>query len=176
MYVALKNSPAAAHNIQAVVTISNCESDAGCCAMLASLYDFAPEEYGLPPFEDRICGELVPVEQPWTLKGTVVKGFGRGSKELGIPTANLDSASLQVLTSVPWACCSFCCTLLHHEDCTDDVAWSAGGSSGGCLRRIQWLGKHWLLTRGVHDSNEHRCSTWLTPALTSLLDTPKTYA
>lgn len=64
--------------------------------MLASLYDFAPEEYGLPAFEDRICGELVPVEPPWTLKGTVVKGFGRGSKELGIPTANLDSASLQV--------------------------------------------------------------------------------
>ena len=70
---------------------------AGCCAVLASLYDFAPEQYGLPPFEDRICGELVPVEPPWTLKGTVVKGFGRGSKELGIPTANLDSASLQVL-------------------------------------------------------------------------------
>lgn len=72
---------------------------AGCCAVLASLYDFAPEQYGLPPFEDRICGELVPVEPPWTLKGTVVKGFGRGSKELGIPTANLDSASLQVLDS-----------------------------------------------------------------------------
>ena len=69
---------------------------AGCCAMLASLYDFAPEQFGLPPFEDRICGEVVPVEPPWTLKGTVVKGFGRGSKELGIPTANLDSASLQV--------------------------------------------------------------------------------
>ncbi|CAK0786998.1 hypothetical protein CVIRNUC_010214 [Coccomyxa viridis] len=71
------------------------EARAGCCAMLASLYDFAPEQFGLPPFEDRICGELVPVEPPWTLKGTVVKGFGRGSKELGIPTANLDSASLQ---------------------------------------------------------------------------------
>ena len=35
------------------------------------------------------------MEPPWQLKGTVVKGFGRGSKELGIPTANLDSASLQ---------------------------------------------------------------------------------
>ncbi len=40
------------------------------------------------------------MEPPWTLKGTVVKGFGRGSKELGIPTANLDSASLQVLESM----------------------------------------------------------------------------
>lgn len=28
------------------------------------------------------------------LKGTVVKGFGRGSKDLGIPTANLDAESL----------------------------------------------------------------------------------
>ena len=35
------------------------------------------------------------MEPPWQLKGTVVKGFGRGSKELGIPTANLDSTSLQ---------------------------------------------------------------------------------
>ena len=39
--------------------------------------------------------QVIPVEPPWQLKGTVVKGFGRGSKELGIPTANLDSASLQ---------------------------------------------------------------------------------
>ena len=29
------------------------------------------------------------------LRGTVVKGFGRGSKTLGIPTANLDEASLK---------------------------------------------------------------------------------
>ena len=79
--------------------------------MLASLYDFAPEEYGLPAFEDRICGELVPVEPPWTLKGTVVKGFGRGSKELGIPTANLDSASLQVDPGpLGLMQCLLCCT------------------------------------------------------------------
>lgn len=39
--------------------------------------------------------QVIPVEPPWQLRGTVVKGFGRGSKELGIPTANLDSASLQ---------------------------------------------------------------------------------
>ena len=79
--------------------------------MLASLYDFAPESYGLPPFEDRICGELVPVEPPWTLKGTVVKGFGRGSRELGIPTANLDSASLQV-PSLAWAPTSLVLSIL----------------------------------------------------------------
>jgi hypothetical protein len=32
---------------------------------------------------------------PRAAQGTVVKGFGRGSKELGVPTANLDSESLQ---------------------------------------------------------------------------------
>lgn len=38
---------------------------------------------------------------PATLdQGTVVKGFGRGSKELGVPTANLDSESLQAR----WPC------------------------------------------------------------------------
>ena len=29
------------------------------------------------------------------LRGTVVKGFGRGSRQLGIPTANVDSDSLR---------------------------------------------------------------------------------
>ena len=63
--------------------------------MLPSLLDFKPEQYGLPGFEDMISG-VVPVEPVWKLKGKVVKGFGRGSKELGIPTANLDAGSLQV--------------------------------------------------------------------------------
>ncbi|KAK9917563.1 hypothetical protein WJX75_005816 [Coccomyxa subellipsoidea] len=67
----------------------------GCCAILPSLFDFRPEVYGLPPFDDYICGEVVPIQPPWRIKGTVVKGFGRGSRELGIPTANLDSESLQ---------------------------------------------------------------------------------
>jgi riboflavin kinase len=31
----------------------------------------------------------------WLLKGAVIKGFGRGSKELGIPTANLDASCLK---------------------------------------------------------------------------------
>lgn len=31
---------------------------------------------------------------PLLLKGPVIKGFGRGSKELGIPTANLDAELL----------------------------------------------------------------------------------
>lgn len=70
------------------------DAPAGCCSVLPSLLDFKPEQYGLPPFEDLISG-VVPLEPIWKLKGKVVKGFGRGSKELGIPTANLDAASLQ---------------------------------------------------------------------------------
>lgn len=63
--------------------------------MLPSLLDFKPELYNLPQFDDLIHG-VVPLEPVWKLKGKVVKGFGRGSKELGIPTANLSAASLQV--------------------------------------------------------------------------------
>jgi riboflavin kinase len=34
------------------------------------------------------------LEAPMLLRGPVIKGFGRGSKELGIPTANLDAEAL----------------------------------------------------------------------------------
>ncbi|KAI9319805.1 hypothetical protein BX666DRAFT_1916479 [Dichotomocladium elegans] len=36
---------------------------------------------------------------PFLVTGTVVSGFGRGSKELGIPTANLSEDALQAMTS-----------------------------------------------------------------------------
>ena len=36
-------------------------------------------------------GIVSALEPCWLLSGTVIKGFGRGSKELGIPTANLDA-------------------------------------------------------------------------------------
>ena len=39
----------------------------------------------------------VPIEYPLYLIGDVIQGFGRGSKELGIPTANLDPNCLQDL-------------------------------------------------------------------------------
>lgn len=63
--------------------------------MLQSLLDFRPETYGLPPFDDLVSG-VVPLHPEWQLKGEVIKGFGRGSRELGIPTANLDTIALQV--------------------------------------------------------------------------------
>ena len=65
----------------------------GCVRILPSLLEFRPEEFGLPAFEDRIKG-TIPMHPVLRLAGTVVKGFGRGSRQLGIPTANLDPASL----------------------------------------------------------------------------------
>ena len=62
---------------------------------MASLLDLRLSQWGLPDFGDRVEG-AVPLQPPWTLHGKVVKGFGRGSKELGIPTANVDAAALQV--------------------------------------------------------------------------------
>ncbi|XP_066359948.1 bifunctional riboflavin kinase/FMN phosphatase-like isoform X3 [Miscanthus floridulus] len=53
--------------------------------VIDSLLDVRPEKWGLPPFNDWIEGTL-PIE-PWFISGPVIKGFGRGSKVLGIPTA-----------------------------------------------------------------------------------------
>ncbi|KAF5728642.1 putative riboflavin kinase/fmn adenylyltransferase [Tripterygium wilfordii] len=55
--------------------------------VINSLFDLRPEKWGLPPFQDWI-DETLPLE-PWYIGGPVVKGFGRGSKVLGVPTANL---------------------------------------------------------------------------------------
>ncbi|KAI8068036.1 hypothetical protein BC940DRAFT_300174 [Gongronella butleri] len=45
-----------------------------------------------------LVGPEVPeTPYPFTIRGTVVKGFGRGSKELGIPTANLNEEALEQL-------------------------------------------------------------------------------
>ncbi|ORZ19734.1 hypothetical protein BCR42DRAFT_410392 [Absidia repens] len=50
------------------------------------------------PDRPLIVGPEIPVEPyPFTIAGTVVKGFGRGSKELGIPTANLNEEALEQL-------------------------------------------------------------------------------
>lgn len=76
-------------------------AQAGPVQSLTSLLDFRPEDYGLPTFTDAIEG-TVPVLPPWRLKGPVVKGFGRGSAVLGIPTANLDLDAIKVSVAV---CC-----------------------------------------------------------------------
>ena len=52
---------------------------AGVVEVLPSLLDFKPAAYGLPPFDDELAGAVV-LDPPWRIKGTVVKGFGRGSK------------------------------------------------------------------------------------------------
>ncbi|WZY69105.1 hypothetical protein YC2023_001345 [Brassica napus] len=57
--------------------------------VINSLLDLKPEKWGLPPFQDWIENTL-PID-PWRIGGPVIKGFGRGSKVLGIPTANLST-------------------------------------------------------------------------------------
>eukprot|EP01116_Phalansterium_solitarium_P014549 TRINITY_DN3226_c0_g1_i1.p2 TRINITY_DN3226_c0_g1~~TRINITY_DN3226_c0_g1_i1.p2 ORF type:complete len:162 (+),score=33.94 TRINITY_DN3226_c0_g1_i1:51-536(+) len=56
-------------------------------------------------------GETTVDGLPFFLEGSVVKGFGRGSKELGIPTANLPIEPYEdILAKIPvgvycgWAC------------------------------------------------------------------------
>lgn len=67
----------------------------GVVARIPTLFAFDPLPFALPPFDDSIAGgrawKLDPLLR---LEGTVVSGFGRGSAELGIPTANLDGDSL----------------------------------------------------------------------------------
>jgi len=63
----------------------------GATSIISCLYDWRPDEVGLPAFKD-LVGEVIPID-PWFAKGPVVKGFGRGSKSLGIPTANLAPSS-----------------------------------------------------------------------------------
>lgn len=52
---------------------------AGVRQVLPSLLAFDPTVYGLPAFHDVVEG-VIPMEPVLMLKGTVVKGFGRGSK------------------------------------------------------------------------------------------------
>lgn len=49
--------------------------------MLPSLLDFQPQDFGLPAFTDRVV-DTVRLDPVWRLRGTVVRGFGRGSKVL----------------------------------------------------------------------------------------------
>jgi riboflavin kinase / FMN hydrolase len=73
-------------------------------AEVPSLLAFDPRCLGLAPFDDLVGGAgaggggggrgAVPLCPPLRIKGDVVRGFGRGSRELGIPTANVDPDAL----------------------------------------------------------------------------------
>lgn len=65
---------------------------------LLSLYSADPAAWGLPPFAD-LVRRTVPRLPALRLVGEVIRGFGRGSKELGIPTANLPADAYAELLS-----------------------------------------------------------------------------
>lgn len=65
--------------------------------VINSLLDLRPELWGLPSFQDWV-EDTLPVE-PWYIGGPVIKGFGRGSKVLGVPTANLSTEGYSTLLS-----------------------------------------------------------------------------
>ncbi|KAG0613691.1 hypothetical protein M758_6G122300 [Ceratodon purpureus] len=92
-------------------------------SILSSLLDFQPEVWGLPPLNDRIGGAL-PME-PWYMGGPVIKGFGRGSKVLGIPTANLPTSA-------------FSSQLADHV-CGIYIGW-AGLSNRGVYKMVMSVG------------------------------------
>ncbi|XP_049936771.1 bifunctional riboflavin kinase/FMN phosphatase-like isoform X2 [Nymphaea colorata] len=66
--------------------------------VINSLLDLHLENWGLPPFQDWIEGTL-PIG-PWYIGGPVIKGYGRGSKVLGIPTANISPNGFSDILSV----------------------------------------------------------------------------
>jgi riboflavin kinase len=116
----------------------------GCvAAQVPSLLAFDPACLGLPPFTDLVPSAslpkdvvaaggraAVPLDPPLRIRGKVVRGFGRGSRELGIPTANVDPDALvtelaEAVTGVyvGWAC-------VIKEDGQVRLAASGGGVGG----------------------------------------------
>jgi HAD superfamily hydrolase (TIGR01509 family) len=64
---------------------------------LTSLLEFNPAPFGLDAFDDRIQGTVpfgLDADSVIRIRGEVVTGFGRGSKALGIPTANVDTMAV----------------------------------------------------------------------------------
>jgi riboflavin kinase len=81
----------------AVLAVPSAPERAACggarTTLLCSLLDVKPCAWALPPLHDWVARAL-PLQPLLRLKGPVVRGFGRGSKLLGIPTANLDADAL----------------------------------------------------------------------------------
>lgn len=107
--------------------------------MLSSLLDFKPETWGLPCFQDWVCNAL-PIE-PWYVGGPVIKGFGRGSKLLGIPTANLPTAAFS--------------SILADHVCGIYLGW-AGLSNRGVFKMVMSVG--W---NPYFDNAEKTVEPWL---------------
>ncbi|CAK9160568.1 unnamed protein product [Ilex paraguariensis] len=107
--------------------------------VINSLLDLRPEKWGLPPFQDWIEGTL-PIE-PWHVGGPVIKGFGRGSKVLGIPTANLSTEGYS--------------TLLSEHSSGVYFGW-AGLSTRGVYKMVMSIG--WNL---YFDNTEKTIEPWL---------------
>jgi len=86
----------------AVPSIQTMKLYEGADTIARSLLDLIPADYGLPSFTDWLLNptegldSVLPLDPPVRLGGPVVKGYGRGSKVLGIPTANLDVSPLKL--------------------------------------------------------------------------------
>jgi hypothetical protein len=91
---------------------------AGCCQVLASLLDFQPQDFGLPPFTDQVAG-TVRLDPVWRLRGTVVRGFGRGSKAIPEPSMAWSSHCMLDMkcTSARW------CLQSKFLGCNDLTPW-----------------------------------------------------
>lgn len=107
--------------------------------VINSLLDLHPENWGLPPFQDWVEGTL-PIE-PWYIGGPVVKGFGRGSKVLEIPTANL--------------CADDFSAILSEHTSGVYFGW-AGLSTRGIYKMVMSIG--W---NPYFDNNEKTIEPWL---------------
>ena len=95
--------------------------------VLPTLLLVKPELWGLPPLNDWVGRALPLVAPPMRLRAPVVRGVGRGSKLLGIPTANLDVDALGPALS------SASCTGIY-------AAWASLGDSGRVFKAAMSIG------------------------------------
>ena len=111
--------------------------------LLPTLLLVKPQVWGLPPLDDWVCNAL-PLEKPMRLAGPVVRGFGRGSKLLGIPTANLDCDALGPALS-------------HAATTGIYVAWASLGTNGPVYKAVLSIGYNPFFK----DCAKKTCEPWL---------------
>jgi len=111
--------------------------------ILPTLLLVQPQDWGLPPLQDWVHRSL-PLTPIMRLRGPVVRGFGRGSKLLGIPTANLDIDALG--------------PALSHAACTGIyVAWASLGSEAAVYKAVLSIG----FNPFFKDCQRKTCEPWL---------------